>query len=95
MGTQFRTGQDLKEARLAQRLSQRELARRCKLSHKAVQYWEAQVALDPYGYAPQRLAVALGRRIFRPIRARPSWGLSPEVRNRNEKKHQRPALRHE
>jgi transcriptional regulator with XRE-family HTH domain len=43
--------------------SQRELARRSGLHHRAVQYWEGQSALNPRGHAVRRMAEALGWRI--------------------------------
>lgn len=59
------TGAELKARRLANGWSQRELARRAGVHHRAVQYWEAKAALDCHAHAVLRMAEALGWRIMR------------------------------
>lgn len=78
-GMRMKTGHDLKRARLCEGLSQRKLAQRAGLSHKAVQYWEAQFELDGSGYAPRRMAKALGRRIMPPVHTRARGGVLSET----------------
>jgi DNA-binding XRE family transcriptional regulator len=55
------TGNDLKEARLERGWTQRELARRAGLTHKAVQYWEAKARIDPFAHAVKAIAMAHGQ----------------------------------
>lgn len=57
------SGAELMQRRQARGWSQRELARRAGLHHRAVQYWERQPALNPRGHAVKRMAEALGWRI--------------------------------
>ena len=57
------TGDDLKAARLESGWSQRELARRAGLHHRAVQYWEGRTDIDPFAHAMQSIAKAFGWRI--------------------------------
>lgn len=57
------TGADLRAARLAKGWSLRELARRARLTHGAVRYWEAKTRVDPRGHAPKRIAQALGAKL--------------------------------
>ncbi|MCR9061933.1 MAG: helix-turn-helix domain-containing protein [Rhodobacteraceae bacterium] len=54
------TGGDLRRARLERGWSQRELARRAGLTHKAVQYWEAKPEVDPRAHAFKAIAAAFG-----------------------------------
>jgi transcriptional regulator with XRE-family HTH domain len=61
------TGEALRARRMAKGWSQRELARRAGIHHRAVQYWERQSALDVRGHAVRRMAEALGWRISAPI----------------------------
>ena len=71
----MQTGADLKQARLSAGLSQRKLAQRAGISHKAVQSWEGQEQLDAEGYALKRMARVLGRRIIQPIHTRARGGV--------------------
>lgn len=71
----MQTGHELKHARVCEGLSQRKLAQRAGISHKAVQYWEAQDELDASGYAPRRMAEVLGRRIMPPVHTRARGGV--------------------
>jgi transcriptional regulator with XRE-family HTH domain len=57
------TGEELRRRRMKEGWSQRELAYRSGLHHRAVQYWERQPALNPRGHAVRLLAEALGWRI--------------------------------
>lgn len=78
-GKRMQTGHDLKQARACEGLSQRKLAQRAGISHKAVQYWEAQSELDANGYAPKRMAAVLRRRIMPPVRTRARGGVLSET----------------
>ncbi|WP_146111584.1 helix-turn-helix domain-containing protein [Defluviimonas denitrificans] len=59
------TGDDIRTARIGRGWSQRELARRSSLTHRAVQYWEARSQLDPAAFAVLKIAQAFKWRIFR------------------------------
>ncbi|MCW3781381.1 helix-turn-helix domain-containing protein [Defluviimonas salinarum] len=69
------SGKALAAKRMAAGLSQRELARRAAIDHRAVQYWENSTALDLYGYAVKRMVDALGWRISPHHYARARYGV--------------------
>lgn len=54
------TGNELKAVRRAKGLSRMELARLAEVHPDTVKYWELKQYITPCGYAPQRLAAALG-----------------------------------
>lgn len=53
-------GNDLKATRLEAGWSQRELARRAGLTHKAVQYWEAKAEVDIDAHGVRAICAAFG-----------------------------------
>lgn len=70
------TGDKLRAKREAKGWSQRELARRAGVHHRAVQYWEDQALLDANGHAVTLMAEALDWRISR-LRTRARRGVLP------------------
>lgn len=72
------TGAELAAKRRAAGLSQAELARRSGVGRNAVSYWEAKPTVNLRGWAPGRLAEALGLPIMphQYARAR-GWGITP------------------
>lgn len=71
------TGAELRAHRRAAGMSQSALAQRAEVSREAVRYWEAKPEVDPFGWAPRRIFVALGLGNIPAYnaRARP-WGVS-------------------
>lgn len=57
------TGEELRARRDAKGWSQRELAGRAGLHHRAVNYWERKARINPRAHAVGRMAEALGWRI--------------------------------
>jgi len=54
------TGEELKAHRKAKELSRRVLVEVAGIHSDSVKYWEAKVEIDPRGWAPKRMAKALG-----------------------------------
>lgn len=57
-------GEELKAHRLAAKLSRRALGERAGVHKDSIAYWEAKPVIDPRGWAPRRIAAALGLMIF-------------------------------
>jgi DNA-binding XRE family transcriptional regulator len=69
------TGDELKAHRLRAKLSRRALAEQAGVHKDTVQYWEGKALIDPRGWAPQRIAKALGLMIFPASNARARGGV--------------------
>lgn len=68
------TGDDLKQERVARKMSRRALAELCGIHMDTVRYWEGKPSLDLRGYAVKRMLKALGITLAQPPRrqSRPS-----------------------
>jgi hypothetical protein len=64
------TGDDLRHARETAGLCKRALALLAGVTPKTVRYWEGKPALDPRGWAVERLAKALGGEFSRTVTRR-------------------------